>query len=58
MNFDADMMEKSESWGRCKICDEEGEEGEEEGEKWQAQIWVRISAQEYWFPHSLLIMHI
>ena len=43
MNFDVIMTEKSEKWGRCKICDkEEEEQGEEEGDKWQAQILIRI----------------
>ena len=38
-------MEKSESWGRCKICDKEEEEyeGGKEGEEWQAQILIGIA---------------
>ena len=32
------MTEKSESWGKCKICDEKGKEGE----GGQAQILIRI----------------
>ena len=31
MTFHAEMMEGIESWDRCKICDEEGEEGGEGG---------------------------
>ena len=32
MNFIAEMMEKIESWDRCKTCYEEKEAGEVEGE--------------------------
>ena len=54
MNFDAEMMEKCESWGRCKICDKE-DAGEEEGEEWQAQILIRIYMLLIYLPITLLL---
>ena len=41
MNFHVEMMEKIESWERCKICDEWEEEGEG-GAGGQAQILISI----------------
>ena len=42
MNFHEEMMEKIESWERCKICDEWEEEEGEGGAGGQAQILISI----------------